>query len=54
MNFTKDSQLVKNYVLLIENNKMELEDVPQLFNLKDVVQDVLNDKANNKTNNNNN
>lgn len=41
MVFTKNSQLVKDYVLLINNSKMSFEDVPNLFNLREVVQDVL-------------
>ena len=48
--FSKDSQLVKDYVLLIDNKKMSVEDVPNLFNLKEVVQDALA----NQTNSNNN
>ena len=50
MIFSKDSQLVKDYVLLINNNKLRAEDVPNLFNLKEVVQDVLANQTN--TNNN--
>ena len=41
MNFTKDSQLVKGYVLLIVSNKMDYEEVPNLFNLRDAVAQVL-------------
>lgn len=41
MVFTTESQLVKDYVLLINAEKMSFDDVPQVFNLKDVVKDVL-------------
>ena len=41
MNFTKDSQLVKGYVLLIVSNKMDYEEVPKLFNLRDAVAEAL-------------
>lgn len=50
LKFTKDSQLVKDYVLLINNNRMTINDVPNLFNLKEVVQDVLDNQTNNNTN----
>lgn len=50
LNFTKDSQLVKDYVLLINNKKMMIDGVPNLFNLKEVVQDVLDNQTD--TNNN--
>lgn len=41
MNFTKDSQLVKGYVLLIVSNKMDYEEVPKLFNLREAVAEAL-------------
>lgn len=41
MNFTKDSQLVKGYVLLIVSNKMTYEEVPNLFNLREAVAEAL-------------
>ena len=50
LNFTKDSQLVKDHVLLRNNGRMTLDEVPNLFNLKEVVQDVLTNQTN--TNNN--
>ena len=42
MKFTKDSQLVKNYILLINEGLKTLHDVPKLYNLKEVVQQCLN------------
>lgn len=50
MNFTEDSQLVKDYVLLINSGKMVIDDVPSLFNLKEVVQDVLGSQINTTNN----
>lgn len=41
MNFTKDSQIVKSYVLLILADKMTYEEVPNLFNLRETVAEVL-------------
>lgn len=41
MNFTKDSQIVKSYVLLILADKMPYEEVPNLFNLREAVAEVL-------------
>ncbi len=41
MNFTAESQLAKDYVLLIKAGRISFEDVPHLFNLRDVVSDVL-------------
>ena len=41
MNFTKDSALVKGYVLLIVANKMTYEEVPELFNLREAVAEAL-------------
>ena len=50
MVFTQESQLVKNYVLLINNNLMTFDEVPNLFNLREVVQNVL-DNQNDSNNN---
>ncbi|MCT6924114.1 CD1375 family protein [Metasolibacillus sp.] len=41
MNFKKDSQLVKGYVLLIVSNKMTYEEVPNLYNLREAVAEAL-------------
>lgn len=41
MVFTIHSQLVKDYVLLINNKRIKVEDVPDLFNLRSVVNDVI-------------
>lgn len=41
MLFTVESQLVKNYVLLINNKIMTIEQVPDIYNLKEIVQQVL-------------
>jgi len=41
MEFTAESQLVKNYVLLIQQGLKTYEDVPNLYNLKEVVQQCL-------------
>lgn len=41
MNFTKDSQIVKGYVLLIVSGLMEFEEVPKLFNLREAVTESL-------------
>lgn len=41
MKFTIESQLVKNYVLLINNKIMTIEQVPNIYNLKEVVQQAL-------------
>ena len=43
--FTEDSKLVKDYVLLIENNLKTIDDVPNFQNLREVVQNVLDKKA---------
>lgn len=37
MEFTTESQTVKNYVLLIKEGKRTIEDVPPIYNLKEVV-----------------
>ncbi|WP_236913348.1 CD1375 family protein [Clostridium sp. Cult1] len=41
MVFTKDSRIVQDYVLLINKGLRTLEDVPDLFNLKEVVEQCL-------------
>ena len=41
MNFTCDSQIVKSYVLLINKGLRVFDDVPALFNLREVVQQCL-------------
>lgn len=41
MEFTTESQTVKSYVLLIEEKKRTLDEVPALFNLKEVVAQCL-------------
>lgn len=38
MKFTAESQIVKNYLLLIKQGIKTVDDVPDLFNLKEVVQ----------------
>lgn len=43
--FTEESKLVKDYVLLIENNLKTIDDVPNFQNLKEVVQNVLDKKT---------
>ena len=43
--FTGDSKLVKDYVLLIENNLKTIDDVPNFQNLKEVVKNVLDKKV---------
>lgn len=42
MTFTKDSGLVKVWVSLVVEGTYTLEQVPQLFNLKEVVTEVVN------------
>ena len=41
MEFTHESQTVKNYVLLIKEDKRTIEDVPPIYNLKEVVAQCL-------------
>lgn len=41
MTFTEESQLVKDYLLLIKYNKTTLEEIPNLYNLKEVVEQCL-------------
>ena len=43
--FTEESKLVKDYVLLIENNLKTIDDVPNFQNLREVVQNVLDKKV---------
>ena len=43
--FTEESKLVKDYVLLIENNLKTIDDVPNFQNLKEVVKNVLDKKV---------
>ena len=35
--FTKDSQIVKQQVLLVRTKRMTKDDIPDLFNLREVV-----------------
>lgn len=39
--FNKDSKLVKDYVLLIQNGEKNITDVPDFNNLKEVISSVL-------------
>ena len=39
--FTKDSQIVKQQILLVRTNRMTKDDIPDLFNLREVVLGVL-------------
>ncbi len=41
MKFTKNSSLVKSWVSLILAGIYTVEDVPELFNLKSVVQEIV-------------
>lgn len=41
MNFTKDSSIVKSYVLLIKEGLKTFDSVPDLFNLREAVQQCL-------------
>lgn len=50
MNFTQESQLAKDYVLLINNKELTYVEVPYLFNLREVVQSVLDNQADNNNN----
>lgn len=38
MVFTKDSQMVKSYVMLIRTGNKTMADVPDLYNLREVVE----------------
>lgn len=42
MTFTEDSGLVKVWVRLIEQGKKTLDQVPKIYNLREVVEEVLN------------
>lgn len=42
MTFTKDSVLVKTWVSLVLAGTFELDQVPKLFNLKNVVSEIVN------------
>ena len=42
MTFTKDSALVKTWVSLILSGVFTVEQVPKLFNLRDVVSEIVN------------
>lgn len=44
MVFTEDSQIVKNYLLLIREGLRERGDVPNLFNLQEVVYKCLDEQ----------
>lgn len=44
MNFTSSSHIVQSYVLLINKNLKKIEDVPNLFNLIEVVKSALEEK----------
>lgn len=41
MIFTQESQTVKNYLLLIEKGERTIDDVPPIYNLKEVVNQCL-------------
>lgn len=41
MVFTKDSGLVRVWVNLIKNGYRKLEEVPSLYNLKEVVKEII-------------
>lgn len=45
MKFTKNHQIVKSWVSLVNAGTYTLEDVPKLFNLREVVAEVLNEQA---------
>ncbi|GIO33137.1 MULTISPECIES: hypothetical protein [Paenibacillus] len=45
MQFTKDSGLVKVWVSLVMAGTYKVEQVPQLYNLKNVVTEVVNGTA---------
>lgn len=44
MKFTKDSMVVKCWVMLIKNKTKSLKDVPDLWNLREVVTNVIEGK----------
>lgn len=41
--FTKDSQIVKQQVFLVRTDRMTKDDIPDLFNLREVVLNILNE-----------
>ncbi|WP_195444685.1 hypothetical protein [Peptoniphilus harei] len=41
MVFTKDSGLVRVWINLIKNGYRKLEEVPNLYNLKEVVKEII-------------
>jgi len=41
MEFKAESQIVKNYILLIKQGLKTIDDVPNLYNLKEVVRQCL-------------
>lgn len=41
MTFTKDSALVKTWVSLVVSGVFTIDQVPKLFNLRDVVSDIV-------------
>lgn len=45
MKFTKESALVKIWVANVKNGTYTLEQVPALYNLRDIVIEVLEDEA---------
>lgn len=45
MTFKQDSRIVMSYVILILSGKMTYEEVPNLFNLRGMVQTVLTEET---------
>lgn len=41
MEFTKESMIVQDYVLLINKGLKSFDDVPNLFNLREIVEQCL-------------
>ena len=41
MTFALDSQIVKNYILLINSGLKTINDIPDIYNLREVIQIVL-------------
>lgn len=52
MTFTIESQTVKNYALLITQGIMKITEVPNLFNLKEVVESAINNQNDMEDDNN--
>lgn len=46
--FTKDSQIVKEQVFLVRTNKMTRDDIPDLFNLREIVLSILDETESKK------